>query len=201
VNASNGCCDCWYGYDADIGGGYGGSLLGKMLRIGMMSYTDIQYVHNVCGSGHVKDDSNIYEFIRNASESYGFGIHISCPWEKGEMVRIFETHVLSVSFRGKIISLFLVFLNQYINKSMTLHNIYEKAWIVIASVILLLANDRNSGLHFRRGLAEGNVEKFTTGIRNIKSVKSLTAMVAFEKPLELKLDIVLTSKMTVCITD
>jgi len=54
------------------------------------------------------------------------------------MVRIFETPVLSVSFKGKIISLFLVFLNQYINKSMTLHNIYEKAWIVIASVILLL---------------------------------------------------------------
>ena len=45
-----------------------------MLRIGMMSYTDIQYVHNVNGSGHVKDDSTIYEFIRNASESYGFGL-------------------------------------------------------------------------------------------------------------------------------
>lgn len=52
----------------------------------------------------------------------------------------------------------------------------------------LVASDRNSGSHFRRDLAEGNVEEFTTGIRNIKSVKSLTAMVAFEKPLELKLD-------------
>jgi len=46
-----------------------------MFRIGMMSYTDTQYVHNVNGSGNVKDDSSIYEIIRNASESYGFGLN------------------------------------------------------------------------------------------------------------------------------
>jgi len=74
VNASEGCCDCWYGYDANTGGGYQGILLGKMLRIGMMKYTDLEYVHNVTSSGDVEEDSTLYEFVRNASESYGFGL-------------------------------------------------------------------------------------------------------------------------------
>jgi len=49
-------------------------LLGKMLRIGMMNYTDLQYVHNVTDSGDVEEDSTIYEFVKDASESYGFGL-------------------------------------------------------------------------------------------------------------------------------
>lgn len=52
----------------------------------------------------------------------------------------------------------------------------------------LIASDRNSGAHFRSDLKEANVGEFTTGIRDIRSVKSLTAMVVFEKPLDLKLD-------------
>jgi predicted NAD/FAD-dependent oxidoreductase len=52
----------------------------------------------------------------------------------------------------------------------------------------LVATDRNSGTHFRKDLASGNVEEFRSGIRGIKSVKSLTAMVVFDKPLELGLD-------------
>lgn len=52
----------------------------------------------------------------------------------------------------------------------------------------LIASDRNSGAHFRSDLAEANVDKFRTGIRDIRSVKSLTAMVVFEKPLHLQLD-------------
>ncbi len=74
VNASDACCDCWYGYDAVTGGGYRGMLIGKVLRIGMMNYTDIQYVHNLNSSGNIDDNSTIYEFIRNASEAYGFGL-------------------------------------------------------------------------------------------------------------------------------
>ena len=74
VNASKGCCDCWYGYDADTGGGYKGMLLGKMLRVGMMNYTDLEYVHNVSDSGNVEENSTLYEFVINASESYGFGL-------------------------------------------------------------------------------------------------------------------------------
>ena len=74
VNATEGCCDCWYGYDADTGGGYQGILLGKMFRIGMMNYTDLDYVHNVTSSGNVEEDSTLYEFVRNASEFYGFGL-------------------------------------------------------------------------------------------------------------------------------
>ena len=74
VNASEGCCGCWYGYDAETGGGYQGMLLGKMLRIGMMNYTDLEYVHNVTSSGDVEEDSTIYGFVRNAAESYGFGL-------------------------------------------------------------------------------------------------------------------------------
>jgi len=50
----------------------------------------------------------------------------------------------------------------------------------------LIASDRNSGAHHRNDLSSANVEEFTTGIRgNIQSVKSLTAMVVFEKPLNL----------------
>jgi len=74
VNASEGCCDCWYGYDADTGGGYQGILLGKMLRIGMMNYTDLEYVHDVTSSGDVEESSTLYEFVKDASESYGFGL-------------------------------------------------------------------------------------------------------------------------------
>lgn len=74
VNASMGCCNCRYGYDVKIGGGYRGMLLGKMFRIGLMKYTDISYVHNVTRSGNVIDDGNIYEFVRDAAKSYGFGL-------------------------------------------------------------------------------------------------------------------------------
>ena len=74
VNASDGCCNCWYGYDAVAGGGYRGILIGKVLRVGMMNYTDIQYVHNLNNSGNIDESSTIYDFIRNASEAYGFGL-------------------------------------------------------------------------------------------------------------------------------
>lgn len=52
----------------------------------------------------------------------------------------------------------------------------------------LIASDRNSGAHHRSDLASANVDEFTTGIRGIQSVKSLTAMVVFERPLDLKMD-------------
>ncbi len=52
----------------------------------------------------------------------------------------------------------------------------------------LIASDRNSGAHRRSDLASASVDEFTTGIRDIKSVKSLTAMVVFERSLELKMD-------------
>jgi renalase len=52
----------------------------------------------------------------------------------------------------------------------------------------LIASDRNSGAHHRTDLSSANVQEFTTGIRDIQSVKSLTAMVVFEKPLDLKID-------------
>jgi len=74
VNASEGCCECWYGYDADTGGGYQGMLIGEMFRIGMMNYTDLEYVHNVTSSSDVEEDSTLYEFVRNASKFYGFGL-------------------------------------------------------------------------------------------------------------------------------
>ena len=52
----------------------------------------------------------------------------------------------------------------------------------------LVASDRNSGAHHRSDLSSANVKEFTTGIRGIQSVKSLTAMVVFEKPLGLKMN-------------
>jgi len=89
VNASEGCCDCWYGYDADTGGGYQGMLLGKMLRIGMMNYTDLEYVHNVTSSGDVEENSTLYEFVRKASDSYGFGLVLY------DMNKLRKTHGLN----------------------------------------------------------------------------------------------------------
>merc|ERR1712238_465190 len=52
----------------------------------------------------------------------------------------------------------------------------------------LVASDRISGAHHRKDLSSANVKEFTDGIRDIKSVKSLTAMVVFEKPLNLNID-------------
>jgi len=73
VNASRGCCDCWYGYEADTGGGYQGVLLGKMFRVGISNYTDLEYVHNVT-NGNIEENSTLYNFVRDASEAYGFGL-------------------------------------------------------------------------------------------------------------------------------
>jgi len=52
----------------------------------------------------------------------------------------------------------------------------------------LIASDRNSGARHRTDLSDANVQEFTTGLRGIQSVKALTAMVVFEKSLDLKLD-------------
>jgi renalase len=52
----------------------------------------------------------------------------------------------------------------------------------------LVVTDRNSGLDFVNDLTHANVDKYTSGIRAIQSVKSLTAMVVFEKPLGLGMD-------------
>ena len=52
----------------------------------------------------------------------------------------------------------------------------------------LVATDRNSGAHFRKDLSSAGVDEFRKGVRTIKSVKSLVAMVAFQKPLGLGMD-------------
>ena len=52
----------------------------------------------------------------------------------------------------------------------------------------LIATDRNSGAHFRKDLSSAGVDEFRKGVRSIQSVKSLTAMVVFEKPLGLEID-------------
>ncbi|VEU33396.1 unnamed protein product [Pseudo-nitzschia multistriata] len=52
----------------------------------------------------------------------------------------------------------------------------------------LIASDRNSGAHHRKDLSSAGVDEFIVGIKDIQSVKSLTAMVVFEKSLGLHLD-------------
>ena len=52
----------------------------------------------------------------------------------------------------------------------------------------LIASDRNSGAHHRKDLSSANVKEFTDGIRDIQSVKSITAMIVFEKALNLNMD-------------
>lgn len=50
----------------------------------------------------------------------------------------------------------------------------------------LVASDRNSAAHYRKDLSMVNVEEFSSGVKQIKSVKSLTAMVVFDQPINLK---------------
>lgn len=72
----------------------------------------------------------------------------------------------------------------------------EKGWSIrhgktkedLGTFDWLIASDRNSGAHHRSDLSAANVEEFSTGIRDIQSVKSLTAMVVFEEPLGLEMD-------------
>ena len=53
----------------------------------------------------------------------------------------------------------------------------------------LVVTDRNSAAHFRKDLLNANVDEFRKGaVRRIQSIKSLTAMVVFEKPLEFDMD-------------
>lgn len=52
----------------------------------------------------------------------------------------------------------------------------------------LVVTDRNSGAHFRKDLSSANMDEFRKSIRSIRSVKSLAAMVVFDKPLNLEMD-------------
>lgn len=52
----------------------------------------------------------------------------------------------------------------------------------------LISSDRLSGDYYRRDLKDANIEDFTSNVRKTKNVKSLTAMVVFEKPLGLGID-------------
>ena len=52
----------------------------------------------------------------------------------------------------------------------------------------LIATDRNSAAPYRNDLKNANVKDFTAKVRNISSVKSLTAMVVFENSLGLDMD-------------
>lgn len=52
----------------------------------------------------------------------------------------------------------------------------------------LIASDRISAAHYRRDLASADVNDFKIRVRKIKSVKSLTAMVVFDRPLSLDMD-------------
>lgn len=52
----------------------------------------------------------------------------------------------------------------------------------------LVVTDRNSAAHFRKDLLAAKVDEFRKGVRSIKSVKSLTAMVVFERPLDIGMD-------------
>jgi len=48
-------------------------LLGKMFRVGISNYTDLEYVHNVT-NGNIDENSTLYKFVRDSSEAYGFGL-------------------------------------------------------------------------------------------------------------------------------
>ena len=128
VNASEGCCDCWYGYDADTGGGYQGMLLGKMFRIGMMNYTDLEYVHNVSSSGDVDENSTLYAFVRDASESYGFGLIHYDMNELNEFRGLgrISNDTYSACLDGELVYLYIV-------------SYYLKYFIIIVWIISILA--------------------------------------------------------------
>jgi len=66
INATTACCSCHYGYDVVHGGGYRGSLLGKILRFGVTTYTD--------SLAHDGSTGIIYNFMIDLASSRGFGL-------------------------------------------------------------------------------------------------------------------------------
>jgi len=66
--------------------------------------------------------------------------------------------------------------------------VHDKTNKCLGTFDWLIVSDRNSASHYRQDLASVDIEKFTSGSRKIKSVKCLTAMVVFEKPLNFDMD-------------
>lgn len=66
INATTACCSCHCGYDVVHGGGYRGSLLGKILRFGVATYTD--------SLAHDGSTGIIYNFMIDLASSRGFGL-------------------------------------------------------------------------------------------------------------------------------
>ena len=71
IKATDACCECYNGYDGVTHGGYNGTLIGVLLRIGYMNYTD-SFAHNVTESGQLSGP--IFDFIEKVSTSSGFGM-------------------------------------------------------------------------------------------------------------------------------
>ena len=71
IKATDACCECYNGYDGITNGGYSGTLIGVLLRIGYMNYTD-SFAHNVTESGQLSGP--IFDFIKQVSNSSGFGM-------------------------------------------------------------------------------------------------------------------------------
>ena len=70
IKATDACCECHNGYDGTHGG-YNGTLIGVLLRIGYTNYTD-SFAHNVTESGQLSGP--IFDFIEKVSTSSGFGM-------------------------------------------------------------------------------------------------------------------------------
>ena len=66
--------------------------------------------------------------------------------------------------------------------------IHGKSKKELGSFDWLVSSDRNSGARHRNDLSGARVEEFVSGLNGIKSVKSLVAMIVFERPLGLEFD-------------
>ncbi|EJK58545.1 hypothetical protein THAOC_21317 [Thalassiosira oceanica] len=66
--------------------------------------------------------------------------------------------------------------------------IHGKSKKELGSFDWLVASDRNSGARHRNDLNDAKVDEFNSSLKNIKSVKSLVAMIVFERPLGLEFD-------------
>ena len=63
-----------YGYDVSIGGGYRGVLIGKMLRVGLMTNFDNRIVYEFDNENKTAVGGALYKFLHNFSSSHGIDL-------------------------------------------------------------------------------------------------------------------------------
>lgn len=82
MNGTTACCNCRYGYD-DVGGGYRGDLLGRLLRVYFIEDNNVDSIHYFNISNDILPSGVMYNFFRNFAVTHGLGAMKFGDSEKG----------------------------------------------------------------------------------------------------------------------